>query len=82
MTIVMDVFTRPIRGWQLGRSLDQGLTLAALERGLVIGTPEVHHSDQGVQYAAAAYVERLRGLGVKPSMAAVGEPRGERLRPG
>ena len=75
LAIVMDVFTRSIRGWQLGRSLDQGLTLAALERGLVIGTPEVHHSDQGVQYAAAAYVERLRGLGVKPSMAAVGEPR-------
>jgi putative transposase len=75
LAIVMDVFTRSIRGWQLGRSLDQGLTLAALERALVIGTPEVHHSDQGVQYAAAVYVERLHGLGVKPSMAAIGEPR-------
>jgi transposase InsO family protein len=75
LAVVMDVFTRSIRGWQLGRSLDQGLTLAALERGLVIGTPEVHHSDQGVQYAAAVYVERLRGLGVTLSMAAVGEPR-------
>jgi putative transposase len=57
LAIVMDVFTRSIRGWQLGRSLDQGLTLAALERALVIGTPEMHHSDQGVQYAAAVYVE-------------------------
>jgi transposase InsO family protein len=75
LAIVLDVFTRSIRGWQLGRSLDQGLTLAALERGLVIGTPEVHHSDQGVQYAAAAYVGRLQGLGVTLSMAAVGEPR-------
>ncbi len=75
LAIVMDVFTRSIRGWQLGRSLDQGLTLAALERALVIGTPQVHHSDQGVQYAAEAYVARLRALGVEPSMAAVGEPR-------
>jgi putative transposase len=75
LAIVMDVFTRSIRGWQLGRSLDQGLTLAALERALVIGTPELHHSDQGVQYAAAVYVERLRGLGVELSMAAIGEPR-------
>lgn len=75
LAVLMDVFTRAIRGWQVGRSLDQGLTLAALERGLVIGTPEVHHSDQGVQYAAAVYVERLRGLGVTLSMAAVGEPR-------
>jgi putative transposase len=75
LAILMDVFTRSIRGWQLSRSLDQGLTLAALERALVIGTPELHHSDQGVQYAAAAYVERLLGLGVELSMAAVGEPR-------
>jgi len=57
LAIVMDVFTRIIRGWHLGRSLDQGLTLAALERALVFGTPRIHHSDQGVQYAATAYVE-------------------------
>jgi transposase InsO family protein len=35
LAVVMDVFTRAIRGWQLGRSLGQGLTLAALERALV-----------------------------------------------
>jgi transposase-like protein len=33
------------------------------------------YSDQGVQYAASAYVERLTNLGVTLSMAAVGEPR-------
>jgi transposase InsO family protein len=36
---------------------------------------KIHHSDQGVQYAATDYVERLRGVGVKLSIAAVGEPR-------
>ena len=71
----MDVFTRSIRGWHLGRDLDQGLTLAALERALVVAVPKFHHSDQGVQYAAMVYVDRLRNLGVKLSMAAVGEPR-------
>lgn len=75
LAVVMDVFTRSIRGWHLGRDLDQGLTLAALERALLVATPRVHHSDQGVQYAATAYVERLQGLGVAVSMAAVGEPR-------
>ena len=75
LAVIMDVHTRLIRGWHLGRSLDQGLTLAALERALAIAKPEMHHSDQGVQYAAMAYVERLQGLGVKLSMAAVGEPR-------
>jgi putative transposase len=75
LAVLMDVFTRNIRGWHLGRSLDQGLTLAALERALVVATPQVHHSDQGVQYAATAYVERLQKLGVNLSMAAIGEPR-------
>jgi putative transposase len=75
LAVVMDVFTRSIRGWHLGRDLDQGLTLAALERALVVAVPTIHHSDQGVQYAATLYVERLQKLGVKPSMAAIGEPR-------
>ena len=36
--------------------------------------PAVHHSDQGVQYAAAAYIGRLAGVGAAVSMAAVGKP--------
>jgi transposase InsO family protein len=75
LAVLMDVFTRNIRGWHLGRNLDQGLTLAALERALVVATPQLHHSDQGVQYAATAYVERLQKLDVNLSMAAIGEPR-------
>jgi putative transposase len=74
LAVLMDVFTRVIRGWELSRSLDQGLTLAALGRAVRRGRPEIHHSDQGVQYAAAAYVERLRAVGAAISMAAVGVP--------
>jgi putative transposase len=73
LAVLMDVFTRSIRGWHLSRHLDQGLTLAALERALLVATPGIHHSDQGLQYAATAYVERLLKLGVQLSMAAVGE---------
>ena len=40
-----------------------------------MAVPGLHHSDQGLQYAASAYVERLQKLGVTLSMAAVGEPR-------
>ena len=36
--------------------------------------PEVHHSDQGVQYAATDYVRRLTSRGAAISMAAVGKP--------
>jgi putative transposase len=75
LAVIMDVFTRRIRGWHLGRNLDQSLTMAALERALFVAIPEIHHSDQGVQYAATAYVGRLHGLDVHISMATIGEPR-------
>jgi len=75
LAVIMDVFTRSIRGWHLGRSLEQELTLQALNQALQKNTPEIHHSDQGVQYAATAYVQRLQGCGAALSMAAIGEPR-------
>lgn len=71
LAVILDVFTRGIRGWQLGRGLDQELTLTALRRALTQGKPQIHHSDQGVQYAATAYIELLQEAGVAPSMAAV-----------
>ena len=72
LAVVMDVFTRCIRGWHLGRSLDQSLTIRALERALAHQRPEIHHSDQGVQYAAIAYTTRLQAVGTQISMAEVG----------
>ena len=74
LAVLMDVFTRRIRGWHLSRGLDQELTLVALRRALEENCPEIHHSDQGVQYAATAYVELLTGREVQVSMASVGVP--------
>lgn len=74
LAVLMDVFTRAIRGGELGRSLDGGLTLAALGRAVRRGRPAIHHSDQGVRYAATAYVARLTAVGAAISMAAVGVP--------
>ena len=54
--------------------MDQTLTRAALERGLAQHRPKIHHSDQGVQYAALNYVQRLQALNVQVSMATVGKP--------
>jgi putative transposase len=72
LAIVMDVFTRSIRGWCLARSLDQELTLTALRGALHTRSPEIHHSDQGVQYAATAYIELLMVHAAQISMATVG----------
>jgi putative transposase len=73
LAIVLDVFTRAIRGWCLSRFLDQELTLTALRRALQTAQPDIHHSDQGVQYAAYAYVDLLKVHGIRISMAAVGK---------
>ncbi len=74
LAVLLDVFTRSIRGWHLGRSLDQELTLTALQNALAERRPEIHHSDQGVQYAALAYTQLLQQHSAKISMAEVGEP--------
>jgi putative transposase len=73
LAVIMDVFSRSLRGWHLGRSLDQSLTLIALDRALAEHRPEVHHSDQGIQYAATAYIEMLRAVDAGISMAESGQ---------
>lgn len=74
LAIVMDVFTRAIRGWNLSRSLDVDLTLVALQRALSLCIPQIHHSDQGIQYAAQAYTDVLQHYGIQISMATQGKP--------
>ena len=73
LAVLMDVFTRSIRGWQLARSMEVELTLVTLRRALARGRPEIHHSDQGVQYAAKEYTRLLEEQGIEISMAEVGE---------
>lgn len=53
---VLDVFSRPIVGWQVSTSLRTDLALDALEMGICSRTRHgadlsslVHHSDRGVQ---------------------------------
>jgi transposase InsO family protein len=74
LAVLMDVFTRQVRGWELSHSLDGHLTLSALEQALANHRPQIHHSDQGGQYAATAYVDRLRAAGAQISMAHIGKP--------
>jgi transposase InsO family protein len=75
LAVVIDVFTRAVRGWCLGRTLSHKLALTALQNALAAhGAPAIHHSDQGVQYAATNYVALLEQHDVLISMSAVGKP--------
>lgn len=56
------------------RSIDQQLTLDALQRALEQATPFIFHSDQGSQYCAWLHTEQLLERGVKISMSDKASP--------
>ena len=71
----MDVFTRMIRAWKpISQHLNHSLTLKPLKDALRHNVPEIHHSDQGVQYLSKAYVSTLQEHGVEISVAHRGRP--------
>ena len=73
--VLMDVFTRMIRGnRQVSQHLTQSLTLKPLQDALHQSVPEIHHSDQGVQYLSTAYISTLKEHGIEISLARRGCP--------
>ena len=77
LAAILDAFSRQVIGWAFSCWIDTTLTLQALDRALASRTVcpgLIHHSDQGVQDAAAAYVERLRANGIAIRMAGTGNP--------
>jgi transposase InsO family protein len=75
LAVLMDGFTRCIRGWHLAGFFDQALTLTALKKALAQAVPEIHHSIQGVEYSDTTYLDLLRHNKVQISMADGGEAR-------
>ena len=76
LAVVLDLGSRRVLGWCADRGLDQSLTLRALDRALLLRHPApgvIHHSDRGVQYASAAYQDRLRAHGMISSMSRAGD---------
>ena len=74
VALLMDVFTRMIRAWHLSQHLNTALTLKPLEDALHQSVPEIHHSDQGVQYLSTVYISTLKEHGVQISVARRGCP--------
>ena len=72
--LLMDVFTRMIRAWQVSQHLSQSLTLIPLEQALCHSVCEIHHSDQGAQYLSQTYVTTLEAHGIEISVARRGRP--------
>ena len=74
VALLMDVFTRMIKAWHLNQHLNTSLTLKPLEDALRHSVPEIHHSDQGVQYLSKAYLSVLKAHDIQISIARRGCP--------
>jgi putative transposase len=77
LAVVLDAFSRRVIGWALDRHLTTELTQKALQPALATRTVTaglVHHSDRGVQYAAADYVSLLIKHQIRISMSRPGNP--------
>lgn len=73
LAVVLDLGSRRIVGWAVRASLEAPLVMAALHVALGCRpTPQLHHSDRGVQYASRAYRELLEQRGITVSMSRVG----------
>ena len=78
LAAIIDVYSRKIVGWAIGRTIDSILCLKALQAALKNRKPKpgcIHHSDRGLQYCSDAYVQCLREAGLKVSMCSIGSPK-------
>lgn len=77
LSIVTDAYSRKIVGYQLHQTLHSEGALGALQMALKTARRArtlTHHSDRGVQYCCAAYVQELERQGIAISMTEQGDP--------
>jgi putative transposase len=68
LAATIDWYSRYVVAWRLSNTLDGAFCREMLEEALGRGTPEVFNTDQGVQFTAGAWVERVEAAGVRVSM--------------
>jgi transposase InsO family protein len=77
LAVGIDAFSRRVIGWELDRTVEDDLPLAALRMALEARRPSpglVHHSDRGSQYAAGDYTDLLKTHGCQISMSHTASP--------
>jgi len=68
LVAVLDWYSRYVLSWGLSATLETGFCLAALERALGQGAPEIFNTDQGSQFTSADFTGRLKAAGIAISM--------------
>ena len=75
--LLTDAYSKKIMGYEVSNDLSASSTLKALTMGLSqrqYTGKLIHHSDRGLQYCSAAYVQLLQTAGVQISMTQDGSP--------
>jgi len=65
---IMDWFSRYVLSWELSITLEAEFCVSALERALLMATPEIFNTDQGSQFTSVAFTEVLKNASVAISM--------------
>jgi putative transposase len=60
LVAILDWYSRYIVSWELSDNLGMWFCCEALERALKVSIPEIHNSDQGVQFTSNEYVNILK----------------------
>ncbi len=68
LVAVLDWYSRYILAWELSNCLDTSFCIAAFERALAVGIPDILNTDQGVQFTSRDFVAHVLGSGAKLSM--------------
>jgi transposase InsO family protein len=77
LAVILEADSRRVIGWALDRTLEDQLTLAALDQALsrrVVPPGLVHHSDRGVPYASGDYTDRWQESGIEISLSRKANP--------
>jgi len=68
LVAILDWHSRYVLAWELSVTVDGQFCLDALETALRRSTPQIFNTDQGPQFTATAFTDRVRAAGVQISM--------------
>jgi putative transposase len=68
LVAILDWYSRYVLAWDLSVTVDGQFCLDALETALAARTPEIFNTDQGSQFTATAFTDRIKAAGAQISM--------------
>lgn len=68
LVAILDWYSRYVLSWEVSNTLDSDFCRLALEQALQRGQPEIFNTDQGAQFTATAFTDRLAQAKIRISM--------------